>query len=129
GFSFSLDDDAGGASKPDEQLLDLLRDGPVVGMHLIVVADRAASIEPVFDRRALREFDNRVMFQMSATDSAQIIDSSEANDLGPYRALLYREDRGTITRFRPYGMPSEDDLTRFGESLGRPYRGNTPANP
>ncbi|MEM9914159.1 MAG: FtsK/SpoIIIE domain-containing protein [Planctomycetota bacterium] len=125
GFSFSLDDDAGGASKPDEQLLDLLRDGPVVGMHLIVVADRAASIEPVFDRRALREFDNRVMFQMSATDSAQIIDSSEANDLGPYRALLYREDRGTITRFRPYGMPSEDDLARFKHSLARSIRGNS----
>ncbi|MBB6428338.1 FtsK/SpoIIIE domain-containing protein [Algisphaera agarilytica] len=128
GFSFSLDDDAGSSAKPDEQLLDLLRDGPVVGMHLIVVADRAASIEPVFDRRALREFDNRVMFQMSATDSAQIIDSSEANDLGPYRALLYREDRGTITRFRPYGMPSEDDLKRFELSLTRPYRGNKASN-
>ncbi|MEM1109599.1 MAG: FtsK/SpoIIIE domain-containing protein [Planctomycetota bacterium] len=124
GFSFSLDDDAGGSAKPDEQLLEILRDGPVVGMHLIVFADRAASIEPVFDRRALREFDNRVMFQMSATDSAQIIDSSEANDLGPYRALLYREDRGTITRFRPYGMPSDDDLARFKKAFSRPYRGN-----
>lgn len=117
GFSFSMDDDAGGSSKPDEQLLEILRDGPVVGMHLLVVADRAASLEQVFDRRALREFDSRVMFQMSATDSAQIIDSSEANDLGPYRALLYREDRGTITRFRPYGQPSADDLERFGQGL------------
>lgn len=128
GFSFSLDDDGGGGSKPDEQLLEILRDGPVVGMHLMIVGDRAASLEQVFDRRALREFDNRVMFQMSATDSAQIIDSSEANDLGLYRALLYREDRGTITRFRPYGMPSADALTRFRTSLARPSRGNPDAS-
>ncbi len=125
-FSFSLDDAPGSDRlKPDEQLLDILRDGPVVGMHLLVVADRAASLEQVFDRRALREFDNRVMFQMSATDSAQIIDSSDANDLGPYRALLYREDRGTITRFRPYGMPSEEDLARFATAFARRPR-NTP---
>lgn len=123
GFSFSLDDDDGGSSKPDEQILEILRDGPVVGLHLLVACDRAASLEQVFDRRALREFDNRIMFQMSATDSAQLIDSSAANDLGPYRALLYREDRGTIARFRPYGIPSEDDLVRFKNALARPYRG------
>ncbi|MEM7624648.1 MAG: FtsK/SpoIIIE domain-containing protein [Planctomycetota bacterium] len=122
GFSFSLDDDAGGSSKPDEQIMEILRDGPVVGMHLLIACDRAASLEQVFDRRALREFDNRVMFQMSATDSAQLIDSSAANDLGPYRALLYREDRGTIARFRPYGVPSDDDLTRFKTALNRPFR-------
>lgn len=125
GFSFSLDDEGDGSGKPDEQLLDILRDGPVVGIHLLVVADRAASLEQVFDRRALREFDNRVMFQMSATDSAQIIDSSEANDLGPYRALLYREDRGTITRFRPYGLPTDKDLARFVQSFNRLPRGHT----
>ncbi|MEO0515573.1 MAG: cell division protein FtsK, partial [Planctomycetota bacterium] len=128
GFSFSLDDEGGGSAKPDEQLMEILRDGPVVGMHLLVVADRAASLEQVFDRRALREFDNRVMFQMSATDSAQIIDSSEANDLGPYRALLYREDRGTITRFRPYGLPTEGDLMRFRASFTRPARGQADAS-
>ena len=125
GFSFSLDDDAGGASKPDEQILEILRDGPVVGMHLLVACDRAASLEQVFDRRALREFDSRIMFQMSATDSAQLIDSSAANDLGPYRALLYREDRGTIARFRPYGIPSADDLQRIKSALSRPYTRST----
>jgi len=126
-FSFSMDEasasDAPG--KPDEQLQDILRDGPIVGMHLLVVADRAASLEQVFDRRALREFDSRILFQMSATDSAQIIDSSEANDLGPHRALLHREDRGTIARFRPYGTPSEDDLMRFKDALTKPRQKST----
>ena len=118
-FSFSLDDDAPTASaKPDQQLQDLLRDGPGQGLHLVVGCDRAASLEQVFDRRALREFDFRVMFQMSATDSAQLIDSSAANDLGPNRALLYREDRGTVARFRPYGMPSPHDLSRLNRTSG-----------
>jgi hypothetical protein len=115
-FSFSLDDDpgSGGApGKPDAQLRDLLRDGPAVGIHLLAACDRAASLEQVFDRRSLREFDHRVMFQMSANDSAQLIDSSDANDLGPHRALLYREDRGTVSRFRPYGLPTQQDVTRL----------------
>jgi hypothetical protein len=84
-----------------------------VGIHLLAACDRAASLEQVFDRRSLREFDHRVMFQMSANDSAQLIDSSDANDLGPHRALLYREDRGTVSRFRPYGLPTQQDVTRL----------------
>jgi hypothetical protein len=60
-------------------------------------------VDAVLDRRDLREIDTRVLFQMSANDSAQIIESTEANDLGSYRALLQREDRGTLARFRPYG--------------------------
>ena len=117
-FSFSLDDDAPAASaKPDAQLQDILRDGPSHGIHLLVACDRAASLEQVFDRRSLREFDHRIMFQMSATDSAQLIDSSEANDLGPNRALLYREDRGTVTRFRPYGQPSDEDHRRLAQAM------------
>ncbi|MEL7087606.1 MAG: FtsK/SpoIIIE domain-containing protein [Planctomycetota bacterium] len=128
GFSFSLDDTPESRdTKPDEQILEILRDGPVVGIHLLVVCDRAASLEQVFDRRALRGFDNRIMFQMSATDSAQLIDSSAANDLGPYRALLYREDRGTIARFRPYGVPTRDDLLRFERALSRPPRDPSPS--
>ena len=55
-FSFSMSDEPAPV-KPDAMLADLLRDGPTVGLHLIVGCDRAASLEQVFDRRALREFD------------------------------------------------------------------------
>ena len=89
-------------------------------LHLIVGCDRAASLEQVFDRRALREFDHRVLFQMSATDSAQIIDGSDAAELGPCRALLCREDRGTVTRFRPYGVLSDEARLEVAAALGGP---------
>ena len=105
--------------KPDAMLADLLRDGPTVGLHLIVGCDRAASLEQVFDRRALREFDHRILFQMSATDSASVIDTGDAAELGPCRALLCREDRGTVTRFRPYGLLADDGRAE----LVAPFRG------
>ncbi|MEM1026795.1 MAG: FtsK/SpoIIIE domain-containing protein [Planctomycetota bacterium] len=105
-FSFSsLDDDGdtAGSVAPDKALAELLRDGPTLGFHVIAWADRAVSVDAVFDRRDLREIDSRILFQMSANDSAQIMDSTDANELGSFRALLQREDRGTVTRFRPYG--------------------------
>ncbi len=42
---------------------------------------------------------------MSAADSASLIDSGKAADLGLNRALLYDEAAGTIEIFRPDAMP------------------------
>jgi hypothetical protein len=33
-----------------------------------------------------------------------------ASRLGPGRAILYREDRGSIEKFRPYAVPTDDLL-------------------
>ncbi|MEM7576038.1 MAG: FtsK/SpoIIIE domain-containing protein [Planctomycetota bacterium] len=119
-FSFGSLDDGGETSNsvtPDQALSALLRDGPSLGVHVVAWADRAASIDTVFDRRDLREFDSRVLFQMSANDSAQIMDSTDANELGGFRALLQREDRGTVSRFRPYGPISRSWLDAACERL------------
>ena len=69
-FSFST----GGADEkpsPDRQFADLLREGPPLGMHVITWCDTPAAVERTFDRNSLREFDNRVLFQMSASDSSK----------------------------------------------------------
>ena len=47
----------------------------------------------------------RVLFQMSANDSASLIDSPKASNLGLHRALLYNEQAGTLETFRPYAAP------------------------
>ncbi len=99
-FSFSMDADA--APNPSAQLATLLRDGPGVGIHCIVWADTLANIERSMDRQTLKEFDYRVLFQMSAADSSHLIDSTCANQLGFHRALLYSEEQGGIEKFRPY---------------------------
>ena len=99
-FSFSMDADA--AATPSTQLATLLREGPGVGIHCIVWADTLANIERCMDRQTLKEFDYRILFQMSAADSSHLIDSTSANQLGFHRALLYSEEQGGIEKFRPY---------------------------
>jgi len=47
----------------------------------------------------------RVVFQMSATDSASMIDAPNAAALGLHRALFYNEREGSLETFRPYAQP------------------------
>jgi hypothetical protein len=89
---------------PDKVFADLLRDGPHAGMHAIAWIDTPVSIERTLDRGSMREFDNRVLFQMSANDSSNLIDSPAANKLGMFRALAYSEEQGTVEKFRPYAL-------------------------
>jgi hypothetical protein len=53
----------------------------------------------------MAEFEMRVLFQMSANDSANLIDSPAAGSLGLHRALLYNEALGSVETFRPYAEP------------------------
>jgi ABC-type multidrug transport system fused ATPase/permease subunit len=103
-FSFSRSDEEA-APKPDKQFAELLSEGPSLGIHSIVWADTPISIERTLDRGSLRQFDYRVLFQMSAADSSNLIDSPLANKLGAHRALLYSEENGTFEKFRPYQLP------------------------
>ncbi len=105
-FSFSTDDE-GKAPNPDKQFAELLREGPPLGLHVLTWADTPASLERTLDRQSMGEFDNRILFQMSAADSSNLIDSPIANKLGFYRALFYSEEQGLLEKFRPYALPDE----------------------
>ncbi|MDP1660647.1 MAG: hypothetical protein Q8L55_01920, partial [Phycisphaerales bacterium] len=94
--------------KPDKQLAELVREGPGVGIHTIVWCDSAANLERFFKRQSLSEFDTRVLLQMSANDSSNLIDSPGASNLGRDRALVFSEERGTVERFRPLAVPPAD---------------------
>ena len=65
--------------------------------------------------RVMREFEQRVLLQMSATDSSTLIDSPRANTLGINRALRYSEVSGGLDVFRPYALPE----TAWPAWLGR----------
>ena len=45
---------------------------------------------------------------MSASDSASLIDTGKAADLGLNRALYYDEPTGTAELFRPYARPEPE---------------------
>jgi len=105
------------APNPAQQFATILREGPDLGIHTLVWCDTMTNLNRSLDRRALREFAMRVAFQMSAEDSANLLDSPLASKLGPYRALFYDEEEGRMEKFRPYGLPSETWLSQIKEFL------------
>jgi S-DNA-T family DNA segregation ATPase FtsK/SpoIIIE len=105
------------APNPAQQFATVLREGPDLGIHTLVWCDTMTNLNRSLERRALREFAMRVAFQMSAEDSANLLDSPLASKLGPYRALFYDEEEGRLEKFRPYGLPSEKWLGQVKEWL------------
>lgn len=103
-YSFSTSDEPKKAN-PGKQFAEILREGPPFGVHTIAWADTLVAIDRTFDRGSMREFDNRVLFQMSANDSSSLIDNPAGNKLGFFRALVYSEEQGVMERFRPYALP------------------------
>jgi DNA segregation ATPase FtsK/SpoIIIE, S-DNA-T family len=123
-FSFSASDEPKKAD-PGKEFADLLREGPGLGIHIIGWADTPASIDRTLERTAMREFDYRVLFQMSANDSSNLIDSPAANKLGSHRALVYSEEQGTMEKFRPYALPDKEWLEKVKTSLAAKRDGAT----
>jgi len=104
-FSFSMSDDAGSAST-GSQFTDLISEGSALGIHVITTVDTFNNVNRAMNRKVLSEFEMRVIFQMSANDSASLIDSPKASNLGLHRALFYNEHEGTLETFRPYATPT-----------------------
>lgn len=122
-FSFGR---AESGPNPAEQLGELLREGPALGIHVITWMDTLNNLQRVIDRSALREFEMRVLFQMSANDSTNLLDTPLANRLGPHRALFASEERGTLEKLRPYQFPDEAWLDRVRQRLAGRSAGGEP---
>ena len=123
-FSFSTSDE-GKAPAADKQFAEILREGPANGVHVIAWADTAVALDRTLDRQSMREFDNRILFQMSAADSSNLIDSPAANKLGFHRALAYSEEQGVTEKFRPYGLPDPAWLEQVKDRLATAAAGST----
>jgi S-DNA-T family DNA segregation ATPase FtsK/SpoIIIE len=115
GFSSGFGDEK--PTSPSKAFANILKDGPTVGVHTIVWCDSMNNLNRTFDRHAMREFEMRVLFQMSANDSSALIDSPAAGKLGPNRALYFSEDENVLEKFRPYGLPDPGWLKRVADRL------------
>jgi S-DNA-T family DNA segregation ATPase FtsK/SpoIIIE len=118
-FSFSRRE---GESAPVDHLDAILREGAGLGVHVITWCDTVNNLNRHFAHQVLREFEMRVLFQMSPADSGQMLDSPVASKLGPHRALFYSEEQNRLEKFRPYGLPSDEWLGQLGDQLGRRQR-------
>jgi hypothetical protein len=115
-FGLSRRDDKKAVS-PAHHFTTILREGPPLGVFTIVWCDTVNNLQRMLERQSLREFEMRVLFQMSANDSSNLIDSPAASKLGLYRALFYTEDQGRIEKFRPYGLPPQDWVAQVRRTL------------
>ncbi len=116
-FSFSSDDSA--PANPGKIFDQLIVQGPSLGIHLAVFCDTFNNVNRFISRKALTEFEMRVLFQMSANDSASLVDSAKATTLGLHRALFYNEQSGHLEIFRPYALPSKEWLESTGSQLAQ----------
>lgn len=114
-FSFSGSD--GGEVSPGAQFNTVIAEGPAVGVHVIATCDTYNNVNRCLNRKALTEFEMRVLFQMSANDSASLIDTPKASTLGLNKAVYYNEQQGYLEVFRPYALPASDWINQAGERL------------
>lgn len=115
-YAFSSRDDSAGPSA-SKGFTDLLTEGPNAGIHTLLWCDTLSNLNRALSRKTLREFEMRVLFQLSQSDSSELIDSPAANRLGMYNALLYSAQSGQIEKFRPYAAPDKDLIAEFGNML------------
>jgi energy-coupling factor transporter ATP-binding protein EcfA2/CRISPR/Cas system CSM-associated protein Csm2 small subunit len=108
-FSFSSMDDGKPAS-PAKQFGNILREGPALGIHTLVWCDTYNNVSRFLDRQTLRDFEMRILFQMNATDSSNLMDTPDASRLGVHVAISYDEGQGRMEKFRPYGLPTPEWL-------------------
>jgi hypothetical protein len=114
-FSFMRKADE--APSPAQQFATLLREGSGLGMHTTLWCDTLNNLQRSLDRQTLREFEMRLLFQMSVSDSSNLIDTPAAGKLGMHRALYYSEEEGRLEKFRPYGLPSAEWLEWVRQQL------------
>jgi S-DNA-T family DNA segregation ATPase FtsK/SpoIIIE len=114
-FGFSSGSD--GATNPAAVLANLTSEGPAHGIHVIAACDTYNNLNRFIGRKALSEFENRVLFQMSAADSASLIDAPDAATLGFHRALLYNDREGYTEIFRPYSQPGNEWVEKVSRLL------------
>ena len=115
-FSFSSSD-ANAPVQPAAVLLNLINEWPAHWFHVIATCYTHNNVSRFLGRKNLSEFEMRVLFQMSASDSASLIDAPDAATLGLHRALFYNDREGYLETFRPYAKPGNDWIEEVAQSL------------
>ena len=112
---FGFSSDPAISANPAVALNTLICEGASHGIHVIASCDTYNNVVRFLSRKALGEFEMRALFQMSANDSASLIDNPRAGNLGLHRAIFSNQHEGYLEVFRPYALPSAqwiEEVTR-----------------
>ena len=124
-FGFSSGD-AEAEPNPAMVLNNLVCEGTRLGFHVIATCDTYNNVNRYLSRKAFSEFEMRVLFQMSANDSASLIDNPKASLLGLHRAVFYNAQEGYLETFRPYALPGSEWVEQAARNLTRLLKGTNP---
>jgi DNA segregation ATPase FtsK/SpoIIIE, S-DNA-T family len=114
-FSFSLDA-AAGPSGP-AALQEILRDGPEVGIFTILCCSAAETLSRWLPRQSRHDLQQRIIGRVNASDSASLIDSSEAAGLSAATMLLYDDADGSVRKFRTCDLPPAEAVRDWLSSV------------
>jgi hypothetical protein len=94
------------------KLSTILREGPEQNIHTLIWCDMVNNFNRSMELSMLDEFEFRIVFQMSESDSTKLLGSPRAKKLDSHRVLLSREGTIAHEKFIPYEPPSDEWLTR-----------------
>ena len=108
-FGFSRSEE-GKPQSPAQHLRAILREGPPLGIHVLLWGESYTTVLRTLDRQGMEDIEMRVALRMNAADSSSLIDSPLASQLGIHRALFDDQSQGRLEKFRPYGPPPAEWL-------------------
>jgi DNA segregation ATPase FtsK/SpoIIIE, S-DNA-T family len=111
-----------------EKLKRIYRDGPALGLHVILSFPAAGPLKLCLDRPQLEQFKHRVITQISEADSFLLIGNDhgaklQRGEAKPIFAIYQDTIGGVETKFKPYTadaqMPWPEQLRILGNYLQR----------
>ncbi|TWU16171.1 FtsK/SpoIIIE domain-containing protein [Allorhodopirellula heiligendammensis] len=107
-LDFSLD--ASHKQSGSKAFQTLLRDGPTVGVFVIVTLPSAEVFTRWLPRQSQNDLELRLIGPINAADSSLLIDSPVASELSPATMILYDDADGRTTKFRICDPPTLDEM-------------------
>lgn len=104
-------------------LSKITREGPSVGVHVVLSFGNVRAMTKVIDeRRGMDVFQHRIAFQMSEEESHTLIRSRRASQLQvdgpvPICALYTNLESDQTTKFKPFSIESPDGNRSFSDQL------------
>lgn len=92
---------------PRGRLRTVLRDGPEVGVHVLIIADTVDTLDRRLGDSALAEFGARFITQSSSVASQRLLSSERGTTLGSTYAIISEPDDDRCEKIRPFPTPDD----------------------
>ncbi|MFG0288068.1 MAG: FtsK/SpoIIIE domain-containing protein [Rhodopirellula sp. JB044] len=107
-LDFSLD--AAYKQNGSKAFQSVLRDGPSVGVFVLVTLPSAEILSRWLPRQSQHDLEIRLIGPINAADSSLLIDSPVASELSPATMILYDDADGRTTKFRLCDPPPPEEV-------------------